>query len=111
VDSVGNNGVGNSGRVLGLSGVGHLGDVAVNVVGVVGDSLDAAVGEVDRVGSGHNTGAVVGLGLAESSLGVVIGNTVVVGVGGDLSKVSSGVASRGSVDGMGHKGGGVDGMG
>jgi len=111
VDGVGNNGVGNSLRVLGFSGVGHLGDVTVNVVGVVGDSLDTAVRKVDRVRSLNNTGAVVGLGLAESSLGVVIGNSVVVGVGGDLSKVTSGVASRGSMDGVGHSNGsGVDGM-
>jgi len=118
MDSVGNDrgsvhSVGNrdSIRVLGLTSIRHLGDIAINVVGVVGDSLDTAVGKVDRVRSLNNTGAVVGLGLAESSLGVVIGNSVVVGVGGDLSKVTSGVASRGSMDGVGHSNGsGVDGM-
>merc|ERR1719431_1144520 len=40
-----------------LSRVGNLSDVAVDVVGVVVDGLDAAVGEVDKVGSLNNTGA------------------------------------------------------
>ena len=96
--------------VLGLSGVGHLSDVAGQVVGVVGDGLDPAVGEVDRVRSGHGTGAIVGLGLLEGSLGVVISDSVGVGVGGGLSQVSGSVAS--SVDhGVGHSvlGGGAGG--
>ena len=103
VDSVdgvdrGSRGVSSSrGRgVLGLSGVGHLSNVAGQVVGVVGDGLDPAVGEVDGVRSGHGTGAIVGLGLLEGSLGVVISNSVGVGVGGGLGQVSGSVAS--SVD-------------
>merc|ERR1719460_3537762 len=78
MDSVGNNGSvdgvsnhGGSGNVatsrgrgvLGLSGVLNGGDVASDVVGVVGDSLDPAVGKVDGVRSSHSTGAIVGLGL------------------------------------------------
>jgi len=64
-DSV-SNGVSNSmsngsSSVGSLSRVGNLSDVAVDVVGVVVDGLDAAVGEVDRVGALNNTGAVVGL--------------------------------------------------
>merc|ERR1719460_2702440 len=70
VDGVGNNGsmdsVGNNGGsgnvatsrgrgVLGLSGVLNGGDVASDVVGVVGDSLDPAVGKVDGVRSSHST--------------------------------------------------------
>ena len=64
VDGVGNNrggmnGVGNDGgrvdsvgnrdslRVLGLASVRDLSDVAINVVGVVGDGLDTAVRKVD----------------------------------------------------------------
>ena len=46
VDSVGNRG---SHRVLGLTGVGDLRNIAINVVGVVGDSLDTTVRKVDRV--------------------------------------------------------------
>ena len=68
--------------VLGLSRVGHLSNVAGVVVSVVVDGLDPAVGEVDRVGSLNHTGAIVGLGLAEGSLGVVVSDSVVVGVGG-----------------------------
>ena len=95
--------------VLGLSGVGHLSNVAGQVVGVVGDGLDPTVGEVDRVGSGHGAGAIVGLGLLEGSLGVVISDSIGVGVGGGLGQIGSSVA--GSVDhgGSGVLGGGAGG--
>ena len=96
--------------VLGLTGVGHLSNVAGQVVGVVGDCLDPAVREVDRVGSGHGAGAIVGLRQLEGSLGVVISNSVGVGVGGGLGQVSGSVA--GSVDHwVGHSvlGGGAGG--
>jgi len=118
VDSVGNDGgsvdsVGNrdSLRVLGLTGVGNLSDVAINVVGVVVDGLDTAVGKVHLVGALNNTGAIVALGLAESSLRVVVGNSVVVGVGGDLSQVTNNRGSVGnSVDNRGsvHNRGSMD---
>merc|ERR1719361_2504737 len=101
VDSVGN---GDSLRVLGLTGVGNLSDEAINVVGVVGDGLDTAVGEVHLVGALNNTGAIVALSLAKGGLGVVVGNSVVVGVGGDLSKV----IKRGSVCNSVDNGGGMD---
>ena len=94
--------VGLDGGVLGLSGVGDLSNVAIVVVGVVVDSLDSAIGKVDRVRSLHNTGAIVGLALAEGGTGVLVSNTVVVRVGGDLGQVRVGVASRvghGVVDG------------
>merc|ERR1711971_1511415 len=94
VDSVGNvdRGSGNVAtsrgrRVDGLAGVGDLSNVAGQVVGVVGDGLDPAVGKVDGVRSSHSTGAIVGLGLLEVGLGVVVGHGVGVGVGGGLSKV------------------------
>ena len=121
VDGVGNNrgsmnGVGNDGgrvdgvgnrdslRVLGLASVRDLSDVAVNVVGVVGDGLDTAVRKVHLVGALNNTGAIVALSLAKGGLGVVVGNSVVVSVGGDLGKVikrgsvCNSVDDRGSVD-------------
>ena len=86
----------------GSSRVGDFGDVAVIVVGVVVDSLDTAVRKVDRVGSLNNTGAIVALGLAEGSARVLVSNSVVVGVGGDLGKVggsvSNSVGNGGSVD-------------
>merc|ERR1712223_2044062 len=104
VDSVGNNGgmvdnrVGNSdggssnvatsrGRgVDGLTGVGDLSNVSGDVVGVVGDSLDPAVGKVDGVRSSHGTSAIVGLRLLEVGLGVVVSHSVGVGVGGRLGE-------------------------
>merc|ERR1712200_290985 len=133
VDGVGNNrgsmnGVGNDGgrvdsvgnrdslRVLGLASVRDLSDIAINVVGVVSDGLDTAVRKVHLVGALNNTGAIVALSLAKGGLGVVVGNSVVVSVGGDLGKVikrgsvCNSVDNRGSVDngsGM-DKRGGVD---
>ena len=103
--SVGNsNRVGNSmgNRGFSSSRVGNLSDVAVNVVGVVVDGLDTAVREVHLVGALNNTGAIVALGLAEGSARVLVSNSVVVGVGGDLGKVggsvSNSVGNGGSVD-------------
>ena len=101
--------------VDGLAGVGDLSNVAGQVVGVVGDGLDPAVGEVDGVRSSHGTGAIVGLGLLEVGLGVVIGHGVGVGVGGGLSEVgsSNSVHHRGVLGGGrggGHKGKGDEGL-
>ena len=111
-NSVGN---GNSLRVGSSARVGHLSNVAVNVVGVVVDGLDTAVREVHLVGALNNTGAIVALSLAKGGLGVVVGNSVVVGVGGDLSKVikrgsvCNSVDNRGSMDNRGsvHNRGGM----
>ena len=77
----------NNVRVGGSAIIGDLGDVASGVVGVVVHVLDAAVGKVDRVGAIPHTGAVVRLGLLESGAGVVVVDTVLVGVGGHLGKV------------------------
>merc|ERR1719341_1917663 len=96
----------------GSSGVGDLGNVTVIVVGVVVDGLDAAVGKVHLVGALNNTGAIVALGLAEGSARVLVSHSIVVGVGGDLSKVRGSIAdsmvgNRGSVDNRGmvdHRG-------
>ena len=93
--------------VLGLSRVGHLSNVAGVVVSVVVHGLDPAVGEVDRVGSLNHTVAIVGLGLAEGSIGVVISNSVGVGVGGGLCQVGGGVASSVSHRGVVGRGRGV----
>merc|ERR1719291_1669153 len=82
VDSVGNNrGSGNvstsGGRgVDSFTGVLNGGNVAGQVVGGVGDGLDPAVGEVDGVRSSHGTSSVVGLGLLEVGLEVVVGHSV-----------------------------------
>merc|ERR1711989_259282 len=74
----------NNVRVGGSAIIGDLGDVASGVVGVVVHVLDATVGEVDRVGAIPHTSAVVRLGLLESGAGVVVVDTVLVGVGGHL---------------------------
>merc|ERR1719189_342936 len=59
-----------------LTRVGDLSNVASDVVGVVGDGLDPAIGKVDRVRSSHGTGAIVGFRLLEVGLGVVIGHGI-----------------------------------
>ena len=136
VDSVGNDGssmnsVSNHGGssdvstsrgrgVLGLTSILNSSNVAGQVIGVVGDGLDSAVGKVDGVRSSHGTGAIVGLGLLEVGLGVVVGHGVGVGVGGGLSEVGGSVASNGMDDGGrgvlgsgggdGHKGKGGEGL-
>ena len=108
-----------------LSRVGHLGDVAVDVVGGVGDGLDPAVGEGDGVRATDNTVGISGLSSVEVGLGVVVGNTVGEGVGlrGLLDDSDSGgmvgrggmndgggVDNRGSMDGVHKRGSVVDGM-
>ena len=101
--------------VDGLAGVGDLSNVAGDVIGVVGDGLDPAVGEVDGVRSSHGTSAVVGLGLLEVGLGVVVGHGVGVGVGGGLGEVGGGNGVHhggvlGGGGGSGHKGKGDEGL-
>jgi len=100
--------------VVGLSLVGHIGNITVVVIGVVGHVLDPAVGKVDRVGPSNNTVSVIVLLLVEGSAAVVISHGVGVLVGGGLAQVVSnisglhrGVVSRGSV----VSGGGVVGGG
>ena len=62
----------------------------------------------DRVGAGHSTIFILGLRVLEVGLGVVISDSVVVGVGGGLNQVSGqagravvrrGVVRRGRVEG------------
>merc|ERR1719480_189993 len=122
VDSVGNNrgsvgSVGDNGgsSIVGLSLIGHISNIAIIVVGMVLDVLDPAVRKVDRVLAINNTGAIIVLSLLEGSSGVVISNSVCVGVGRDLRQVISnisgvmghrGVVSRGGVNHRGVIGGG-----
>ena len=90
-----------------LTGVGDLSDVASDVISVVGDGLDPAVGKVDGVRSSHGTSAIVGLRLLEVGLGVVVGHGVGVGVGGGLGEVGGGNGVGHGVDSVGHNGGSV----
>ena len=98
-------GVGGGGRVLGLSVIGDLGNVAVVVVDVVVDVLDPAVGKSNGVRTLTLAGAIVGLSSVEVGVGVVVSDGVLVGVGRDLIVVhlsnsvgNRGMISRGSVD-------------
>merc|ERR1719232_2201671 len=124
VGGVGNNGgmvsgggVGDNGgsSIVGLSLIGHISNIAIIVVGMVLDMLDPAVRKVDRVLAINNTSTIVVLSLLEGSSGVVISNSVCVGVGRDLRQVISnisgmmghrGVVSRGGVNHRGVIGGG-----
>ena len=105
-----------------LAIVGDGGDVSLDVVGGVLDVLGAAVREGDGVRSSPGSSAVVSLGSLEVGAGVVVGNGVLVLVGGDLVGVhlsdgvgngvgNSVVDNRGGVDdggSMGNNGGSVD---
>merc|ERR1719234_1044541 len=90
------NGVGNSvgnGDSLGVDSLAVVGDggyISLNVVGSVGDVLGSAVGQVDGVRPSPGSGAVVGLCSLEAGAGVVVGNGVLVLVGGDLVGVHLG---------------------
>jgi len=73
-----------SGRLGGVDGgalVGDVGDESVDVVSGVGGGLDPAVGESDHEASGNNTVGVLGLGLLEVGLAVVVSHAVLVGEG------------------------------
>ena len=94
-----NNTVANSNsniRVGSCAIVGDLGNIAICVIGVVGDVLDPAVGEVNGVGAVPEAGSIVSLSLLEGSSRELVSHTVLVRVGGDLSEIVV-------ADGMGHR--------
>ena len=68
-------------RVDGGALVGDLSDIAVDVVGSVLHVLDPAVRESHRVRARDNTVGIAGLGSVEVGLGVVVSDTVRIGVG------------------------------
>ena len=76
--------------------VSDLSDVTIDVVGVVVHMLDTAVGQVDGVVTLPGGGAIVRLLSVEPRSRVVVSNSVLVGVGGDLVRVdlSDGVGDR-----------------
>ena len=76
--------------------VSDLSDVTIDVVGVVVHVLDTPVGQVDGVVTLPRGGAIVGLLSVEPRSRVVVSNSVLVRVGGDLVRVdlSDGVGDR-----------------
>ncbi len=64
--------------------IGHLSDVALMVVSVVVDTLEATIGEVDRVMALTVASTIAALPLIEAGPGVAIGNIVLEGVGDPL---------------------------
>merc|ERR1712223_479316 len=78
--------------VVGLSLVGHISNITVLVIGVVGHMLDSAVGKVDGVRSSNNTVTVIVLLLLESGTTVVISHGVGILVGRGLGQIVSNVA-------------------
>ena len=82
-DGVGNR-CGNNVREDGLAIVGDLGDVSIDVVGVVVDMLDPAIRQTDRVVALPGGSAIVRLLSVETGSRVVVSHGVLVGVGGDL---------------------------
>ena len=94
-DGVGNR-CGNNVREDGLAIVGDLGNVSIDVVGVVVDMLDPAIRQTDRVVALSGGSAIVRLLSVEAGSGVVVSHGVLVGVGGDLVGVnlSNGMGNR-----------------
>merc|ERR1712106_754485 len=74
--------------------ISHISNISIIVIGMVVDSLDAAIGKIDRVRALDNTGNIIGLSLVEGSTRVVISNSIGVRVGRDLSKVRLGISSN-----------------
>ena len=91
-------------RVAGGSGVGDLSDESLDVVGVVVGGLDPAVGEGNGVRASDVSVLVLGLGLLEVVVGVVVGNSVVVGEGLGLLLVDGGSTVAGGGGGGGGSG-------
>merc|ERR1712128_414959 len=56
--------------------ISHISYISIVVIGMVVDSLDAAIRKVDRVRALDNTGTIIGLSLVEGSTRVVISNSI-----------------------------------
>merc|ERR1712106_414523 len=74
--------------------ISHISNITIIVISMVVDSLDAAIGKIDRERALDNTGTIIGLSLVEGSTRVVISNSIGVRVGRDLSKVRLGISSN-----------------
>merc|ERR1712106_640749 len=74
--------------------ISHISNISIVVIGMVVDSLDAAIRKVDGVRALDNTGTIIGLSLVEGSTRVVISNRIGVRVWRDLSKVRLGISAN-----------------
>merc|ERR1719438_676454 len=94
-------GIGGSIRVSSNSIISDISNISVVVVGGVLDMLGTAIRKSNIIRSRNNTGSISSLSSVEVSLGVVISNSVLVGVG----LISIGwlrcMISRGSMDNRG----------
>jgi len=88
--------------------IGDLSNISIIVVGVIVDSLGTAVRKGNRVGASLGANTIRRFSSIEVGVGVVISNSIVEVVGGDLSQTISnsmgynrGMVSRG---GMNHRG-------
>merc|ERR1712019_258763 len=97
-------------RVLWDSLVGDLSNIAIDIISGVGDSLGPAVRESHLVGASLSSKAIRGLGGGEGRARVVVSDSVVEVVGGDLSKVLHSSVASNRVGNSLHKGGSMGNM-
>ena len=94
-------GRGRSIRVSSNSIISDISDISVVVVGGVLDMLGTAIRKSNIIRSRNNTSSISSLSSVEVSLGVVISNSVLVGIGLISIGWLRGMVSRGSVDSRG----------
>ena len=94
-------GIGGSIRVSSDSIISDISDISVVVVGGVLDMLGTAIRKSNIIRSRNNTSSITRLSSVEVSLGVVISNSVLVGIGFISIGWLRGMVSRGSVDNRG----------
>merc|ERR1719266_2562411 len=66
---------------MGLSIIGHLSDIAIISIGGVGDMLGATIGKSYRVSTVNSTIGITCFSSIEGRLGVVISDSILIGVG------------------------------
>merc|ERR1719315_547140 len=79
---------GNRFREGGSTIIDYFSNVSIKVIGVVVNMLDTTIRESDRVGTLTVTGSIIRFCGLEVRARVIISNTVLVGVGGDLVRVN-----------------------
>merc|ERR1712113_890845 len=94
-------GIGGSIRGSSDSIISDISNISVVVVGGVLDMLGTAIRESNIIRSRNNTSSITRLSSVEVSLGVVISNSVLVGIGLISIGWLRGMVSRGSVDNRG----------